>query len=207
MTCGIYEIWIGDYFYQGSSVDIERRMYEHKRALKNNVHINTKMQRIFNKYQSFQYHILVECDPATVLSWEQDYLNANWGDPQFMNLNSYADKPTNPIYWKGKKFSEEHKAKLSEASRGKKHGPMSDEHKAKVSTAKRAQNLKGHNRKKILCNGTVYESQLDLAKFLGVGHQTVSRWLAGTRRTPTGITVSYYSNESESTYKANQGGM
>lgn len=36
---------------------------------------------------------------------------------------------------KGKKFSEEHKRKISEANKGKKRQPFSEEHKAKIAAA------------------------------------------------------------------------
>ena len=93
MTCGIYEIWIDKYFYQGSSNNIEKRINEHKRDLKNNKHINRKMQFIWNKYQVFEHQVLVECDKDFVLAYEQDYIDANWGDPKYMNLASNAAIP------------------------------------------------------------------------------------------------------------------
>jgi transcriptional regulator with XRE-family HTH domain len=69
---------------------------------------------------------------------------------------------------------------------------MSDEHKAKISESKKAKKLKAHNRKKIICNGIIYESQTELSKALGVAHQTVSRWLRGSRKPPKNISVSYH---------------
>jgi len=36
-------------------------------------------------------------------------------------------------FWKGKKLSEQHKRRVGDANRGKKHGPMSDAHKLMIS--------------------------------------------------------------------------
>lgn len=116
MTCGVYEIWIGDYFYQGSSSNIEKRIVQHERELKRNKHINRKMQKIFNKYQSFKYQILVVCSLLELLKYEQDYIDANWGEPRFMNLACNAAIPPSRS---GKKQSEEAKEKSASCHRKK----------------------------------------------------------------------------------------
>ncbi len=192
MTCGIYEIWISDYYYQGSSVDVDRRIKEHKNKLKKGTHDNSYLQNVWNKHQTFEHQIILECEPDVVLAYEQDYLDANWGLPKFMNLNPYADRPNQPSFWKGKVLSEDHRAKISAALVGIPKGAMSDETKAKVSASKRAQKLKAHNRKMILCNGKVYQSQTELAKHLGKSVTTISRWLTGRRSAPKNIKVSYH---------------
>lgn len=150
----IYEIWIGDYFYQGSTNNIKNRIRQHLQALNKNKHINPKMQAVWNKYQSFEHQILVECDDISVLIYEQDYINANWGDPKYLNLAPIAGKAP------GKRgpMSEEHRAKISAAMKGKqntlgkkatdetkakmsasgKKKIFTDEHKANISIAKRA---------------------------------------------------------------------
>lgn len=50
---------------------------------------------------------------------------------------------------KGKKFSEEHKRKLSEARTGKKRGPLSEEHKKKISEANRGKTFSEESRSKM----------------------------------------------------------
>jgi len=137
MTCGIYEIWIENYFYQGSSNNIERRIYHHKNNLEKSKHDNVKMQNVFNKYKTFEYQILAECDEDALFKYEQDYIDANWGDEKYLNLNSIAAKPPSN---KGKKMSLETKHKLSEAKKGKttwsKGKTFSDEHKLKMSESR-----------------------------------------------------------------------
>ena len=85
MTIGIYEIWIGDYYYQGRSVRIEYRAKEHLWQLERGIHRNTKMQNVFNKYKTFEYQVLVECQKSECEKWEQDFIDTNWGDKFYLN--------------------------------------------------------------------------------------------------------------------------
>ena len=50
---------------------------------------------------------------------------------------------------KGKKFTDEHKLKISIANKGKKHGPMSEETKRKISLSSKGRKLSENHRKKI----------------------------------------------------------
>lgn len=148
MSC-VYEIWIGDYFYQGSTNNINKRIRDHKNNLKKGKHSNAKMQAVWNKYQSFEHQILVECDEVAVRIYEQDYIDANWGDPKYLNL---AEKvgllPDN----KGRKFSDEHRAKLSAAAKGHsrtKGIPQSEEHKRKKAEARKGSVVSDETKAKI----------------------------------------------------------
>jgi group I intron endonuclease len=134
-TAGVYEFWCGTYFYQGSSSRLEERLREHRRALSRGSHRNPKVQSAFNKHGMHDERVLVVCEPHQILSYEQDYIDANWGDPLYLNLDPLASSGGN---FTGRKHSEETKAKLSAAGRaqrgrpGKKH---SDESRAKMSAA------------------------------------------------------------------------
>lgn len=87
MICGVYEIWIGDYFYQGSSKDINKRIYQHKQRLEKGDHYNLYMQNVYNKYKSFEWQILVECDDRDVaFKYEADFIEANYGSEKYLNL-------------------------------------------------------------------------------------------------------------------------
>lgn len=149
---GIYRIKniiTGD-CYVGSSVNIEKRWKEHQRRLKNNKHCNPKLQASYNKYgiDAFVYNVLDYCE--NILEREQMFIDT--GAFKF-NICMIAAKPPTifgSTYMIGKKFSEEHKAKISAAmkdntnSKGRK---LSEEHKAKLSAATKAQweNLKNKN--------------------------------------------------------------
>lgn len=136
MISGIYEIWIEDYFYQGSSNNIEQRIYKHKYYLLKNKHINKKMQNVFNKHKIFEYQILVECDESALLVYEQNYIDENFGDLKYMNLNPIASKPPSS---KGRCVSQKTRAKMSEVKKGQGLGSKrTDEEKANMSIAAKA---------------------------------------------------------------------
>lgn len=127
MTVGIYQIWIGDKFYIGRSSHIERRTRDHLHMLKNNIHGNRHMQRMFNIHQSFEWEILIQCSKDACISWEQDFIDTSFGLLNCMNLSKEAKhggwtpeitaKATEAK--KGKPRSEEVKKKLSNANKGK----------------------------------------------------------------------------------------
>ena len=87
MTCGIYEFWCGPYFYQGSSRNIEERWKAHTRALKAARHQNDRVQAAYDKYGWTDAGILVECEEYALIAWEQAYIDTNWGDEKYLNLN------------------------------------------------------------------------------------------------------------------------
>jgi hypothetical protein len=86
MASGIYEIWIGDYYYHGMSKNIEKRIKQHKCLLKHNRHENKNMQNVWNKYKTFEYQILVECKENLLELYEKDYIDANFGLPKYLNI-------------------------------------------------------------------------------------------------------------------------
>jgi len=63
--------------YIGSSKNLYSRLYNHKRLLRQNKHVNKKLQNSFNKYLevNFKYFIFEYCDEMFLLSKEQDYFN------------------------------------------------------------------------------------------------------------------------------------
>ena len=183
MTCGIYEIWIGENYYHGSSKNIERRIYNHHLQLKNNNHTNTFMRNAYNKHKTFDYQVLVECPEHSLLLWEQDYIDANYGLPRYMNINPSAICPPSK---KGKKHSAESIAKMSKTKKGK---VFTDEHKAKLSKAAKARG--SYTCKEVICNGVTYKSMTALAKHLGVSVQAVSGWKKGRTKSPSHLNLTF----------------
>jgi group I intron endonuclease len=124
---GIYEIWIGDKFYQGRSNNIEKRTKAHLYMLKNRKHNNTHMQNAYNKYGTFEWHTLIECDDeAAIMSWEQSFIDTNFGLSNCMNCSPFNGGGWAPEWLeasisskKGKPRSEETKQKLREANKGR----------------------------------------------------------------------------------------
>lgn len=64
-------------FYIGSSVNLDRRRYEHYSQLKKGKHGNLHLQNSFNKYgeNTFQFVILEYCDKENCILIEQKYIN------------------------------------------------------------------------------------------------------------------------------------
>lgn len=105
---GIYKIQSrihSDRFYIGSSVNIKKRLSEHKRKLFLNEHDSPKLQDHFNKYswQDLDYSIVEECEKAQLVEREQYYIDTL--KPWF-NICQIAGNCL------GKKHSEETKRKL-----------------------------------------------------------------------------------------------
>lgn len=82
MKSGIYKITniVNGKFYIGSTKDIDKRWYDHKRELTLNVHTNPKLQHSWNKHgeDKFIFTIVedVEADQSKLFEREQYYLNA-----------------------------------------------------------------------------------------------------------------------------------
>ena len=130
---GIYEIRnnLNGKVYVGSSIDIERRWTEHRRALRNGQHQNVHLQRSWAKYgeDAFVFSILELVESDTLVSTEQRYLDDYFGDDCY-NMGQSAAAPMRgrthtgqarrkmSKAGKGRKFSKEHKRKISEAMMG-----------------------------------------------------------------------------------------
>lgn len=137
-TIGVYQIFIGDYFYHGSSEDCEGRLKKHLQALKRGNHINNKMQNVYNKYQTFDCQIVMQCDNRDVAyAYEQDFIDTHFGLDKCLNINEVASKPPGFL---GKKHSDETKQKMSKSMKGKpshnKGKSMSEEQKKKISNSR-----------------------------------------------------------------------
>jgi group I intron endonuclease len=64
-------------FYIGSSKNIKRRFWEHESKLRNNSHVNYKLQNSWNKYgnDNFKFEVLKETRIDELLIEEQKYLD------------------------------------------------------------------------------------------------------------------------------------
>jgi group I intron endonuclease len=74
---GIYKIInkTNGKYYVGSSNNIKKRFYDHKRRLNKNVHNNLKLQNAWNKYSSWIFSIIEIIEPNDLLIIEQKYLD------------------------------------------------------------------------------------------------------------------------------------
>lgn len=76
--CGIYAIenLVTNKIYIGKSIDIEKRLKEHKASLEQNKHYNIYLQNAWNKYGStnFIFKILEECSKTEINKKEIYYI-------------------------------------------------------------------------------------------------------------------------------------
>lgn len=106
--------------YIGSSIHIKRRISEHKRALLNNRHENSHLQRAWNKYgeNNFEFEVLEKYDGNNInelrlleqywMDWYKSYERSRG-----YNISKYAEGSGGYI------VSEETKQKISRALKGK----------------------------------------------------------------------------------------
>jgi len=153
----IYSIKSRDRFYIGSTKDFDKRMAEHRGLLEKGKHSNTFMQRMFNKYNDFEYVVLEEVDNSKLKEVEQLYIDKHYEDPNCMNGSPYAHRAYNP--WtiesrkkmsescKGRVYGSEVKKKQSLAKKGKK---LSKEHRSNIMKAR-------HKNAKIYTNNVIFK--------------------------------------------------
>jgi group I intron endonuclease len=127
---GIYKITnkVNKKYYIGSANDLYKRYKDHRNALESNRHHNKQLTRFVNKYglDKLKFCLLEECQSEDLESREQYYITNS------KNLfNETIDvKACN----RGKKLSKEHKQRISESIKAK-GIKRSDETKAKISEA------------------------------------------------------------------------
>lgn len=163
-ACGIYAITnkLDGKKYIGSAVDIGKRFTSHLNLLKKGNHHSPHLQRAWDKYgeDSFVFGIIeIVSDKNLLIEREQYWIDLYQvhSDKNGYNISPTAgsilgtvmSKETRKkmsIARKGRKFTEEHKAKISAAHKGKKKDPeavrkmretqtgkkLSEEHKAKI---------------------------------------------------------------------------
>lgn len=139
---GIYQIYnkLTDKRYIGSSINIPRRLAQHRWYLRNNKHHNKHLQSAWNKYgeSEFIFEALEYCEPELLLKTEHDYIvYYNACDRQFgYNVVEDVEKihmrPTDESLQKiskkskGRKWTEEQRAKFIKSRTGKKNKEFSE---------------------------------------------------------------------------------
>lgn len=100
MSSGIYQIWIGEYYYFGSTKNFKSRMLDHLSGLKRGNHKNPKMQNAYNKHKNFECYLVLECN-ENLESHEQAFIDTHYGLSKCMNINPSSSRP--PVCKKGHK--------------------------------------------------------------------------------------------------------
>lgn len=205
-NCGVYQIKniiTGD-IYIGSSVQLEKRILDHKRKLSIKKHHSIILQRAYDKYgkNAFKYSIICNCDKNLVLYMEQIYIDSNnpyyntaksTTAPMLGRKHSEASKALfrkriikkgkdSPSY--GKKWTEEMRDHFIKIRTGKKR---SQEFKDKISKINKQNNNWKHikkyvelSKKQVFDNqGNVFQSLVECADFYKVKVATICDVLKG----------------------------
>lgn len=160
-NCGIYKITniINGKCYVGSSKNITKRWYEHKRRLRNGTHHSEYLQRSFNKYgeENFIFAVLELCEPDELLVFEQRYFDEV--KPEYIILKTagrvdgyqHTEKTKQVIREKralqiSSPCSNETKQKISDANKGR---IFTDDHKKKLSQVRIGKKFSDEHKKNI----------------------------------------------------------
>jgi hypothetical protein len=112
MKSGVYRILnkINGKYYIGSSNYVRRRLTRHRNDLNNNAHINTHLQRAWNKYGecNFDFSTIEFCSKSKLLFLEKKYL----GDINENVVYNLEPDPTRPFH------SKETRMKISKSLMG-----------------------------------------------------------------------------------------
>lgn len=150
IVSGIYQIIskASQNFYIGSSMNIDKRLREHRNALKRGAHHSHILQRSFSKYGmgGFEFKTLIICEPKDLLMYEQrtlDILQPKYNISK--NAGSAAGIKRRPETiqklidsWAARGPSEaqlRHMQDLAIARTGKKRPPMTEAQKEKLRAA------------------------------------------------------------------------
>lgn len=175
--------------YIGSAKNLDRRLYEHRRELRQGKHCNGRLQNAFNKYgeAAFSFLILEECAIRSLITREQFYINLYDSARVGFNIASVAYSQL------GFRHSEASKKKMSLSHMGQKPTPEV--------VMKRSIKLRGRKRSADAIEKTASAlrgrvSPIRGRKFIDEHKRNISTALKGTRR----------SNYSRSQHALNRGG-
>jgi hypothetical protein len=72
---GVYLLIINGKKYIGSSKNINKRITEHKRLLRNNIHYNKLVQEAYNVSNNVEHYCIAKCNEAELFTKEQEFLD------------------------------------------------------------------------------------------------------------------------------------
>ena len=100
------------YYYYGSSIDLDRRKRNHLNRLKNNKHENFILHNLFLKYGLPKFSVIEYCEHSDLKTTEQKYLDKARKDKYNINI-------LNSVNGSGKVISSETRIKISNSLKGR----------------------------------------------------------------------------------------
>lgn len=114
-TVGIYKIEnkVNGKVYIGSSINCEARKKQHYTELRNNKHINSYLQRAWNKYgeSSFVFSVIEVCYKENLKNRESFWIDFFGGIDSDLNYNLMDARRNSPNKQTRQKISQSHKGK------------------------------------------------------------------------------------------------
>ena len=142
---GIYKITniVNGKMYIGSAVNIDNRRRIHKYRLRLNKHHSPKLQNSYNKHglNNFKFETIEECSKENLIVKEQYYIDLYDAVNKGYNCNPVAGSNL------GRKWSDEHKKKISNTKKGKPSNRKGVKH-TKKSKIKMSKSQKGNSNAK-----------------------------------------------------------
>lgn len=149
MAAGIYKITCtaNGKFYIGRTVDYRKRIRQHMNDMIRHDHKNPIIQGCYDKYgvDSFEFELIepMDVDSETMIQREQELLDRYIGTENCMNVNRSAD------VFCDVPFTEERRAKIAMARKGKKGKPKTEEQKLHMHNVMMGHKLSEETKRKI----------------------------------------------------------
>jgi group I intron endonuclease len=205
---GIYCIEIGERVYVGSSQNVAKRWNEHRKALEDGTHYNLKLLRAWRKYGPGEFVIIETCERRELIEREQFWidelrcvelglnLSPTAGSPRGCKRSEAAIEKTRQSF---KRMTSERKAeisrKISEANRGKKR---SEETRARMSAAQRIPKVISNETREKLREANRNRSEETRRKLSEAARNRSTETIEKMRETLRGRTQSEESNQRRS---------
>ena len=197
---GVYRIVnnVNDKLYIGSSIHVNKRLYEHQSTLKSNCHHNSHLQRAWNKYgeDSFSFEILevIDGDTDTLRKREQYWIDYY----KSYNFNVGYNISHSAMGNSGSEVSEETKEKIRQKTSGELNHFYGKRHTAETKKKMRKNHVdvSGGNHPRatpVLCVelNAVFDCTRDAERQLGINHAHISACCKGQRKTAGGYHWNY----------------
>ena len=127
-------------YYVGQSQHVQKRFSQHRNGLRSGRHFNAHLQAAWNKYgeAAFSFELLEEIPVDQLDEAELWWLQEMAGSRFSCNIGTDPVAPA-----RGRKFTAEHRRRISEATSGQRHylfgRKMDNEHRARISAAGKGQ--------------------------------------------------------------------